>query len=868
MTKKNIENVEGLSDNSGQSKENEETRNRTKATSRKRANVNGSKKQSQKSSETSLRNNSNENKAQSDTNALTTADPHLKREQEKYEKPVASREFLLSTLAEQGKALSFIDICHLVGAKDEDNRIGIQRRLRAMEREGQVLFNRDKKYEVQKQSELIQGRVIGHRDGFGFLKHSTTEKDLFIPIGQMATLFHDDLVEGTTGNTDRRGRAEFRVNRVLEARTDAIVGRYYNERGVSLVIPDDNRICHEIIIPKEHVKGARQGNVVVVEILQRPRRQMNPTGKITEVLGEHMAPGMEIETALRNFDIPHNWPKALSAAVAKLPEEVPDEAKQDRVDLRQLPLVTIDGEDARDFDDAVYCRPEEQGGWRLWVAIADVSSYVKLGTALDNEAQNRATSVYFPEQVIPMLPEALSNGLCSLNPDVDRLCMVCEMTIDSRGKLDEYQFYEAVMRSHARFTYTKVWNILSGDEDLIARYQDSVEDLKHLNDLYKALKNSRNGRGAIEFESQETKFVFNAQRKIEHIVPLVRNDAHKIIEECMIMANVSAAQFIEANDAEALFRVHDKPDEDRLSSFKSYLSEVGIQFTTSGEGNLPQPKDFAQVAKKIENRVDKELIQTMLLRSMKQAVYDGANLGHFGLALEAYAHFTSPIRRYPDLVVHRVIKAIINKQANKKLCKGAKFYTEQEIQDLGEQCSMAERRADDATRDVADWLKCEFMQDHVGDVFDGVVASVTNFGLFVRLNDYQIDGLVHITSLSSDYYHYDQIKQCLVGENSGLRYRLGDALRVKVVSVNLDERKIDMMIDGQAEMNRAATKASKKSRSTKSSAKPASGKSNSGKSDKAPRANSNDKKKGKGKRKAGPSRKSTKSSRNKPKRGK
>lgn len=801
-------------------------------------------------------------------------DPHFEREQKKYEKPVASREFLLSTLTDQGKPLSFIDICHLLEAEDEDNRIGIQRRLRAMEREGQVLFNRDKKYEVQKQSELIRGRVIGHRDGFGFLKHSTTEKDLFIPIGQMSTLIHDDVVEGSLGHTDRKGRTEFRVNRVLEPRADAIVGRYYTEQGTSIVIPDDNRICHEIIIPKEHVNEARQGNVVVVELVQRPRRQMNPTGNIIEVLGEHMAPGMEIETALRNFDIPHNWPKAVTTSVGKLSAKVPDEAKQGRVDLRQLPLVTIDGEDARDFDDAVYCRPEDDGGWRLWVAIADVSAYVKLGTALDNEAQNRATSVYFPEQVIPMLPEVLSNGLCSLNPDQDRLCMVCEMTIDARGKLNEYQFYEAVMRSHARFTYTKVWHILSGDQDLIARYSDSVDDLSHLNDLYKSLKKARNSRGAIEFESLETKFIFNAQRKIDHIVPLVRNDAHKIIEECMIMANVCAAQYIEKNKAEALFRVHDKPDEDRLSSFKAYLSEVGIEFTMSGEGNLPTPKDFAQVAKKIEDRVDKELIQTMLLRSMKQAVYDGANLGHFGLALEAYAHFTSPIRRYPDLVVHRVLKAIIDKQASKKVCKGAKFYSEQEIQDLGEQCSMAERRADDATRDVADWLKCEFMQDHVGDVFDGVVASVTNFGLFVRINDYQIDGLIHITSLSSDYYHFDQIKQCLVGESSGVSYRLGDSVRVKVAAVNLDERKIDLMIDGQAENNRAARKPARaKGKAGKLALKAGGGgkgrTNNDGKkSETSSKTPTTDAKKNKGKRKAGPTSKTSKGSRSNPKRGK
>ena len=792
-------------------------------------------------------------------------DPHFEREQNKYENPVASREYLLSILSEQGKALSFIEFCHILDATDEDARIGIQRRLRAMEREGQLLFNRDKKYEIQKQDELIQGRVIGHRDGFGFLKHSPTEKDLFITIGQMSTLIHDDIVEGTLGQTDRKGRTEFRVNRVLEPRKDAIVGRFFSEQGNSLVIPDDNRICHEILIPKEYVNGARQGNVVVVEITQRPRRKVNPIGKITEVLGEHMAPGMEIETALRNFDIPHVWPQSVTKGLSSLSETVPEEASNGRVDLRQLPLVTIDGEDARDFDDAVYCQPEENGGWRLWVAIADVSSYVKLGTGLDAEAQNRATSVYFPEQVIPMLPEALSNGLCSLNPDVDRLCMVCEMTIDKQGKLDEYTFYEAVMRSHARFTYSKVWQILSGDEAHIERYQSRVDDLNHLYDLYKVLKKARQNRGAIEFESQETRFVFNAQRKIEHIVPLVRNDAHKLIEECMIMANVCAAQYIEGNDAEGLFRVHDKPDEDRLLTFRSYLSEIGIPFTAS---NTPSPQDFAQVASKIQNRVDKELIQTMLLRSMKQAVYDGANVGHFGLALEAYAHFTSPIRRYPDLVVHRVIKAIINKQMQQKICKGAKFYSEQEIEQLGEQCSMAERRADDATRDVSDWLKCEFMQDHVGDVFEGVVASVTNFGLFVRINEYQIDGLVHITSLGNDYYRYDELKQCLVGEASGVSYRLGDPVNIKVVAVNLDDRKIDLMIDGQEQMNRASRK---KPRSKKSNgpAQRAAGKSD-GKAKGGARAQTKENKDAQntGKRKSRPGSKRTKSSRNKPRRGK
>lgn len=752
-------------------------------------------------------------------------DPHYLREKDKYENPVASREYLLQILEREKKPLTFLEICQLVNAEDEDNRIGIQRRLRAMEREGQVVFNRQKKYGLADKMELIKGRVIGHRDGFGFLKRDDGEKDLFIHQGQMQTLLHDDVVLVKESGTDNRGRREARIARVIEPRSEPIVGRYYLENGISIVIPDDSRISHEIIIPTENVNGARRGHIVVVEVVQRPRKRVNPIGKVKEVLGEHMAPGMEIEMALRTFDIPSEWPKAVSKQISGLTEQVPDEAKQGRIDLRQLPLVTIDGEDARDFDDAVYCEPLEKGGWTLWVAIADVSYYVRTGTALDAEAQLRGNSVYFPEQVIPMLPEVLSNGLCSLNPEVDRLCMVCEMTISAQGKLQEYQFYEAVMNSHARFTYTKVSNILQGDPELSKRYDKFVPHLQNLHDMYKVLKRARNKRGAIEFETQENKFVFNAQRKIDHIVPVVRNDAHKLIEECMILANVSAAQYIEENKAQALFRVHDEPNEDRLTSFTSYLKEVGIEHRI---GSQAKPKDFTELVDKIQGRPDQELIQTMLLRSMKQAVYDCDNIGHFGLALEAYAHFTSPIRRYPDLVVHRALKAITDKQTSRKSKTGGKSYSIDEVESIGEQCSMTERRADDATRDVADWLKCEFMLDHVGDTFEGVIASVTGFGFFVRLTEFHIDGLVHISSLENDYYHFDEVKQCLVGEAMGIRYRLGDPLEVKVAAVNLDERKIDFMIDSPK--GRGARKAAGESKKAqKGKAKPK-GKSTRGKS--------------------------------------
>lgn len=718
-------------------------------------------------------------------------DPNYQREKEKYENPVASREYLLDLLVQGKKALSFLEFCHVLNATDEDSRIGIQRRLRAMEREGQVEFTRDKKYALIKADDLIQGRVIGHREGFGFLKREDGEKDLFIHQMQMATVLHGDIVQVKESGTDNRGRKEARIVKIVEPRSEPIVGRYFFENDVGMVIPDDSRINHEIMIPKEQTNGARQGHVVVVEIVQRPRKRVNAIGKIVEVLGEHLAPGMEIDMALRTFEIPHQWPKGVTKQIKDLTEQVPEEAKSGRVDLRQLPLVTIDGEDARDFDDAVFCEPLENGGWQLWVAIADVSYYVRPGTALDSEAQNRGTSVYFPEQVIPMLPEVLSNGLCSLNPQVDRLCMVCEMTVSEAGKLLEHQFYEAVMNSKARLTYTKVWNILEGDEALQKRYVEQVPHLKNLYAMYQALKRTRANRGAIEFETQESKFIFNAQRKIDCIVPVVRNDAHKLIEECMILANVSAARTLAKNKAEALYRVHDEPDPDRLTSFLSYLGEVGI---THRVGHDVTPQELTNVLSKVQGRPDQELIQTMLLRSMKQAVYDHENIGHFGLALDAYAHFTSPIRRYPDLVVHRALKAIIDKQNQRKNLSGGKRYAVDEVEALGEQCSMAERRADDATRDVSDWLKCEFMLDHVGDTFEGVIASVTNFGFFVRLPEFHIDGLVHITSLDSDYYRYDEVKQHLVGERTGMIYRLGDALEVKVASVNLDERKIDFIL--------------------------------------------------------------------------
>ncbi|OOH92412.1 ribonuclease R [Pasteurellaceae bacterium 15-036681] len=734
-------------------------------------------------------------------------DPNYQQELEKYENPVPSRDFILQTIREYDAPMSKEELLKTFKITDEDRQEAIRRRLRAMENDGQLVFTKGRRYALPEKMDLLKGTVLGHRDGYGFLQVEGSD-DWFIPNSQMVRVMHGDFVLAQPNGTDRRGRKEVRIVRVLEARKKQIVGRFFTESGINYVVPDDSRINQDILIPDEHRLGARMGQVVVVELQPRKADFKRPVGFITEILGDNLAPGMEIEIALRNHDIPHVWPETVEKQVRKFEEEVPEEAKEGRVDLRDLPLVTIDGESARDFDDAVFCKREGKG-WRLWVAIADVSYYVRPKTALDLEAQQRGNSVYFPNRVIPMLPEVLSNGLCSLNPQVDRLCLVAEMTVSETGKLTSYQFYEAVMNSHARLTYTKVWNILEGDEQLRERYAHLVPHLEELHTMYKTLVETRQKRGAIEFETIENQFIFNPQGRIERIEPIVRNDAHKIIEECMILANIASARLVEEADEPALYRIHAQPSEEKLTGFRSFLSECGLVL----EGGLtPTPKDYAKLLELVRERPDKELIQTMLLRSLKQAVYSPDNEGHFGLALSEYAHFTSPIRRYPDLLLHRAIKYLIEKQkgnTRKYTHGGGYHYKLDDMDQFGEKCSMTERRADDATREVADWLKCEYMQDHVGDEFEGVISSVTGFGLFVKLNELLIDGLVHISTLDNGYYHFDSDRQRLVGEN-GMMYRLGDPVKVRVIGVNLDDKKIDFELITSLKAPKSAGKTAKK----------------------------------------------------------
>jgi ribonuclease R len=716
------------------------------------------------------------------------SDPHRQREAKKYANPIPSREFILETLSEIGAPLTFEEVAARLDIEDDQDVVALQRRLGAMVRDGQLVRNRRDAFCLVNKRDLIAGRVIGHPDGFGFVKPDNGGDDVFLYPRQMRGLFHNDRVVVRIAGRDGRGRLEGSVVEVLERNTRRVVGRFYQEGGVGFLVPDNKRLAHDIIVPSDRIAGAQQGQIVAAEITDQPTKRTLPIGKILEVLGDHMAPGMETDIAIQTHDLPVQWPEEVQAETADLGVEVPDAAKDGRTDLRGIPLVTIDGADARDFDDAVYCERKPKG-WKLLVCIADVSSYVAPGTALDAEGHNRGNSVYFPDRVIPMLPEVLSNGLCSINPNVDRLCMACELYVSREGQVTRSRFFEAVMRSHARLTYDQVAAmIVDGDPELCERFAELLPHLQELYALYRALHGARVLRGAIDFDTTETFFELGAQGRVLAIHPLVRNDAHRIIEECMLAANVAAARLFERKKMPALYRIHEVPTEEKLTDLRKFLGELALHLPG---GEKPTAKDYASLLDSVKERPDRHLIQTVLLRSMQQAMYSADNLGHFGLAYPAYTHFTSPIRRYPDLIVHRAIKHLLGGGT------AADFdYSRPDLQGIGEHCSGTERRADEATRDAESWLKCEYMQDKIGEEFEGTITSVNSFGIFVELDAIYVDGLVHITALDNDYYHFDPVGHRLTGERTGRVYRLGDRLRVQLSAVNLDERKIDFLLAG------------------------------------------------------------------------
>ncbi|OMW30946.1 ribonuclease R [Burkholderia pseudomallei] len=735
----------------------------------------------------------------------------------KYPYPIPSREEILGVLRTSDAPLAANDIAEALSIKRQE-REGFFRRVAAMERDGQIRLDKRGHYQLTHPSNFVAGRVQGHRDGYGFVIRDDGQDDLFLPNAEMQKVMHNDRVLARIVGYDRRGRPEGHVVEVTERANKRVIGRLLNENGALIVAPEDKRISHDILVT-QNAKKAKVGQVVVVELTDFPSRHSQPLGRVCEVLGDIDDPGMEIEIAVRKYGVPHEFGAQALGEAAALPDEVRPADLRYRVDLRDVPLVTIDGEDARDFDDAVYCEPAAVGrgeGFRLIVAIADVSHYVQPGSPLDADAVERSTSVYFPRRVIPMLPEKLSNGLCSLNPQVDRCVLACDMIINARGDIKAYQFYPAVIHSAARLTYTEVAAVLSNTKGPeAARRAELMPHLQHLYGVYKALFVARQKRGAIDFDTTETYIVCNAQGKIEQILPRQRNDAHRLIEECMLAANVCAADFLKRNKHPGLYRVHAGPTPEKLENLRAFLRDMGL---TLGGGDTPHASDYAALMAHIRDRPDAQMLQPMLLRSMQQAVYSPDNIGHFGLAYDAYAHFTSPIRRYPDLLTHRAIYAILSgKKYTPKSPEGVELNTalspraramqreDDEArgrarsnaaiwEELGLHCSSNERRADEASRDVEAWLKCYFMRDKLGEEYGGMVNGVTSFGIFVQLDALFIEGLVHVTELGADYFQYDEVKNELRGERTGIRYRLSDRVRVQVSRVDLDARKIDFRL--------------------------------------------------------------------------
>jgi ribonuclease R len=717
--------------------------------------------------------------------SVRRADPMLERELENYATPLPSREYILQLLGDQGVPVAFEQLCALLDIQPFE-QTDFARRLGAMARDAQLLQNRRGDWLIPDRADLIRGRVEGHADGFGFLVPDDGGADLFLSAKEMDKVLHGDRAIARVVGIDRKGRPEGKVVEVTERANRKVVGRVLQERGVWFVVPENRRISQDILLaPPE--KGERKvlrpqaGQVVVVEILEQPSRKSQPIGRLVEILGNYADPGMEIEIALRKHDLPFEFSKAALAEAKKLPDTVKKSEWKGRTDLTTKPLVTIDGETARDFDDAVFC--ERQGkGFRLLVAIADVSHYVREGEALDADARERGNSVYFPRRVIPMLPEKISNGLCSLNPQVERLCVVCDMAISGDGEIKRYSFYPAVMWSHARLTYTEVAAALY-QQDEAAREQLSalLPHLECLDALFRVLGKARTRRGAIDFETLETRMLFDPHGKIERIEAYERNDAHRLIEECMLAANVCASDFLRDREHPALYRVHEGPTPERLTKLRDFLSTFGLSL---GGGESPSAKDYAQLLEKIQGRPDKMLLQTVMLRSLRQAIYSPDNVGHFGLAYESYTHFTSPIRRYPDLLIHRAIKAALLGER----------YSPGEWSTIGLHCSATERRADEATRDVEAWLKCFYMRDRIGEEFEGSISAVVPFGIFVALDSIFVEGLVHVSELGADYFHYDDAAHAMVGSRTGRRFRLSDRVRIQLVRVDLDQNKIDFKL--------------------------------------------------------------------------
>ncbi|MEK9932478.1 MAG: ribonuclease R [Methylophilaceae bacterium] len=715
------------------------------------------------------------------TKKIRNSDPFLNREKENYQNPIPSRELILEVMNDHGVPIPKKELIKKLEITKDEYPF-FEKRIGAMARQGQILINRKDILCISKKLNLIPGKIMGHPDGFGFLiPEDSSLQDVFISPKEMSKVFHNDEVMVQVTGLDKKGRQEGVIVEVLSRGNSIIVGRVIQNHGVTIVRAEDKRISQDILVPYHQDMNAQPGQVVEVEMTTQPDFRTKPMGQITKIIGNYSDSGIEIEIALRKHHLPYEFSKDAIKESESFKDEILISEYKDHADLTKLDFVTIDGETAKDFDDAVFAEKAESN-MRLFVAIADVSSYVSINSQLDKEALSRGNSVYFPRRVIPMLPEKLSNGLCSLNPQVNRLTMVCEMVIDNEGLVSEFKFYPAIIFSKARLTYTIAHKILyENDDDLTKKYSHVLTNLKSLKKVYDLLSKQREKRSAIEFDSVETAINFNEDGKIDSIQPVHRNEAHKIIEECMLAANVSAAKFLLKENSPAIYRNHESPKEEKLELLKNYIAEFGLKL---GGGQKPSAKDYSALLQSIRSRPESQMLQTMILRSMQQAVYETKNKGHFGLAYDTYTHFTSPIRRYPDLIVHRAIKEKLKR--NELRVK--------DLDGIAKQCSTTERRADEASRDVEDWLKCYFMKDRLGDVFSGTISSVTGFGVFVSLDEIYIEGLIHVTDLGNDYYVFNKSKHALIGERSGKSFGMGDRVKIKVAKIDMELSRIDLIL--------------------------------------------------------------------------
>ena len=712
---------------------------------------------------------------------IRSSDPFLNREKENYQNPIPSRELILEVMNDHGVPISKKELIKKLEITKDEYPF-FEKRIGAMARHGQILINRKDILCISKKLNLIPGKIMGHPDGFGFLiPEDNSLQDVFLSPKEMSKVFHNDEVMVQVTGIDKKGRQEGVIVEILSRGNSMIVGRVIQNHGVTIVRAEDKRISQDILVPYHQDMNAQPGQVVEVEMTTQPDFRTKPMGQIRKIIGNYTDSGIEIEIALRKHHLPYEFSKDAIKESESFKDEILISNHKEHADLTKLDFVTIDGETAKDFDDAVFAEKAEFN-MKLYVAIADVSSYVSYNSQLDKEALSRGNSVYFPRRVIPMLPEKLSNGLCSLNPQVNRLTMVCEMMIDNEGLVSEYKFYPAIIFSKARLSYTITYKILyENDDDLSKKYSHVLTNLKNLKDIYDLLSKQREKRSAIEFDSVETAINFNEDGKIDSIQPVHRNEAHKIIEECMLAANVSAAKFLLKENSPSIYRNHESPKEEKLELLKNYIAEFGFKL---GGGQKPSAKDYSALLHSIKSRPESQMLQTMILRSMQQAVYETKNKGHFGLAYDTYTHFTSPIRRYPDLIVHRAIKEKLKR----------KELRVKDLDGIAKQCSTTERRADEASRDVEDWLKCYFMKDRLGDVFSGTISSVTGFGVFVSLDEIYIEGLIHVTDLGNDYYVFNKSKHALIGERSGRSFGMGDRVKVKVSQIDMNLSRIDLIL--------------------------------------------------------------------------